>query len=187
MADEACPVAKRVKLEDGKAVSKERLELLDCLSRVVESMDSVIVDGEKHIKEAGSVDEYMKLENPRGIKLLFRPMPVYAECISKHMVDTWKDFEEIVRKHYKDEGVKDLVEELLSAEETFEDFIRKREQELTEFEKNRSLSEQDVLTLGKVIPKDLTLIDAQSGDSRPITTFCSKSKYTLFILMRHYG
>lgn len=186
---EDVPVAKRSRLEPrNDFIDKERQTLLSSLTKIVESLENVVEQGEKNRADAGGVDEYIKLENPRGIKLMFRPMPIYAECISKHEVKTWKEVEKIITKHYRDEGVHDLMEEMLSAEESYECFVKKREEELAVFEKEDSFSEMDVLTIGKDIPKNLALLDADSGDSLPlVSSYCSKSKYTLFILMRHYG
>ena len=189
MADQElqlAPAAKRSKLENSSAAEEERQKLLSSLSKVVESLEDVVQQGERDHQVAGSVDSYMKLENPRGIKLMFKPMPVYAECMSNHVMVTWKDFEGVVSKHYKDDGVQDLVEELLSAEETYERFVQKLEKELAVVE-DSSLCHENVLTVGKQIPADVTLLEAGSGESKPLISHCSKAKYTLFILMRHYG
>ena len=187
MAEELGPAAKRSKLEDSNAAEEERQVLLSSFSKVVESLEDVVRQGERDCLDAGTVDNYMKLENPKGIKLMFKPMPVYAECMSKHVVTTWKDFEGVVSKHYKDDGVQDLVEELLAAEESYERFIKKREEELVTVEKDTSFCSDDLLTVGKQIPTDLALMEVHSGESKPIVDHCSKAKYTLFILMRHYG
>ena len=187
MDDEAVPTAKRPRLENDSSADEERKVLLSSLSKLTESLESVVEEGKREWLAAGGVANYIDIDNPRGIKLMFKPMPVFAECISKQNVSTWNEFEAIVKKHYKDEGVKDAFEELVSAEESYEAFILKLEKELVALENGSMLSEKDLLTVGKLIPKDLTLMDAQSGDSRSLHSFCSKSKYTLFILMRHYG
>ena len=190
MADvEEEPSAKRSRLEisNRQPDSREKENLVTSISKLVESVESVVQEGEKYCKEAGNINDYMKLENPRGIKLMFKPMPVYAQCMLEHGVKTWKDFEQIVKKYYKDDGVQELIEELLSAEDSYEHFVEKREKELAVAEKENSFTETEVLAVGQTIPRDLTLLEAQSGDSKPLTSYCKKSAFTLFILMRHYG
>ena len=190
MADvEEEPSAKRSRLEvsNKQADSGEKENLVTSISKLVESVESVVQEGERNYKEVCSIDDYIKLENPRGIKLMFKPMPVYAQCMLEHGVKTWKDFEQIVKKHYKDDGVQELIEELLSAEDSYGHFVEKREKELAVAEKENSFNETEVLTVGQTIPRDLTLLEAQSGDSKPLTSYCEKSAFTLFILMRHYG
>ena len=190
MADvEEEPLAKRSRLEvsNKQADSGEKENLVTSISKLVESVESVVQEGERNYKEVGSIDDYIKLENPRGIKLMFKPMPVYAQCMLEHGVKTWKDFEQIVKKHYKDDGVQELIEELLSAEDSYGHFVEKREKELAVAEKENSFDETEVLAAGQTIPRDLALLEAQSGDSKPLTSYCKKSAFTLFILMRHYG
>ena len=183
------PAAKRSKLEvdDKSAADREKENFVSSLSKLVESMESVVQEGERDRRDARDIDNYIKLENPRGMKLMFKPMPIYAQCMIEHEVKTWKDFEGIVKKHYKDDGVQELVEELLTAEDSYKHFVEKREEELTVCEKENSFSENEILTVGQAIPRDLTLLEAQTGDSKPLTSYCEKAKYTLFILMRHYG
>ena len=190
MADaEEEPSAKRSRLEvsDKQAESSEKENLVTSLSKLVESVESVVQEGERDCKAAGSINDYIKLENPRGIKLMFKPMPVYAQCMIEHDVKTWKDFEGIIKKHYKDNGVQELIEELLSAEDSYEHFIKKREEELAATEKENSYNEIEILAVGKTIPRDLALLEAQSGDSKPLISYCETAEFTLFILMRHYG
>ena len=190
MADaEEEPLAKRSRLEvsDKQAESREKENLVTSLSKLVESVESAVQEGERNRKAAGSINDYIKLENPRGIKLMFKPMPVYAQCMTEHDVKTWKDFEGIVKRHYKDDGVQELIEELLSAEDSYEHFVKKREEKLTATERENSFNETEILAVGQTIPRDLALLEAQSGDSKPLTSYCEKAKFTLFILMRHYG
>ena len=183
------PSAKRSRLEvrSKQAESGEKEDLVTALSKLVESVESIVQEGERNCKAAGGIDDYIKLENPRGIKLMFKPMPVYAQCMTDHDVKTWKDFEGIVKKHYKDNGVQELIEELLSAEDSYKHFVEKREEELAATEKENSFNVTEMLTVGQTIPRELSLLEAQSGDSKPLTSYCEKAEFTLFILMRHYG
>ena len=182
------PAAKRSRLEDDTSIDEERQTLLSSLFKIVKSLKDVVEQGERDRVDAGGIEDYIKLKNPRGIKLMFKPMPIYAECLSNHKVNTWKEVEKIITKHYRDGEVHDVMEELLSAEENYARFFQKREEELSVFEMETSCSEIDLVTIGKEIPKDLVLMDAQSGNSKPLVSgYCSRSMYTLFILMRHYG
>ena len=190
MADaEEEPSAKRSRLEVGNKQAEigEKDNLVTSLSKLVESVESVVQEGERDCKDADSISDYIKLENPRGIKLMFKPMPVYAQCMLEHDVKTWKDFEGIVKRHYKDDGVQELIEELLSAEDSYEHFVKEREEELAVTEKENSFNETEILAIGQTIPKEIALLEAQSGNSKPLTSYCEKAKFTLFILMRHYG
>ena len=182
------PTAKRSRLEvNEKSAGSEKENLVSSLSKLVECMESVVQEGERDCRNANGIDDYIDLENPRGMKLMFKPMPVYAQCMIEHDVTTWKVFESIIKKHYKDDGVQELVEELILAEDSYKHFVEKREEELATIENENSFSESEILTVGQTIPKDLSLLEVQSGDLQPLSGYCEKTKYTLFILMRHYG
>lgn len=188
MAADEFPAANRSRLEDDTSIDKERQNLLSSLSKIVKSLEDVVEQGERNRVDAGGIEDYINFENPRGIKLMFKPMLIYAECLSKHKVNTWEELEKVITKHYRDGEVHDVIEELLSAEENYAHFFKKREEELAAFEMETSCGEIDLVTIGKEIPKDLVLIDARSGDSKPLVSgYCLRSKYTLFILVRHYG
>ena len=88
MAEELSP-AKRPKLDNA---GDEKALLLSSLEKLTDGLNKVIEEGRKSYKESG-LDKYLSFENPNGIRCLFRPMPMYVECMRAVGVRTRSELE----------------------------------------------------------------------------------------------
>ena len=182
MAEELGPgPAKKPKLDDGGA-GKELLQ--SSLGKLTEGMNKVVEEGRKEYKEAG-LDGYLKFENPKGVRCLFQPMPLYVDCMRTVGVGTRVELEHLWRGYYSDSAVQESVEELLGAEESFEEFVAEVDRDLQKSGDTLALS--DVVTVGEQLPTGLSLTEAKSGDTVSLESFWKRSKYTLFVLVRHFA
>ena len=86
---------------------------------------------------------------------------------------------------FPDRQVQEGVDDLLSAEERYEEFVAEVDQELKK--KENVLDLPTVVTLGDRLPADLSLVKAKSGEVISLESLWRKSKYTLFVLLRHFG
>ena len=180
MAEEL-PPAKRPKLDDA---GDEKALLLSSLEKLTDGLNKVVEEGRRSYKESG-LDKYLSFENPNGIRCLFRPMPLYVECMRAVGVRTRSELEGVWMGCFSDGQVRERVDDLLSAEERFGEFVAEVDQELKK--KEDALDLQNVVTLGDQLPADLSLTKAKSGEVVSLESLWRKSKYTMFVLLRHFG
>ena len=130
------------------------------------------------------LEEYVSLANRNGICRMFRPMSAYVECMSGLGVKTRKGLEELWKGLFRDSEVQECVEELLSAEEGYEEFIAEVEKEL---QKKEKCTISSAVTAGCQLPQDLSFTEAKSGELTSLQSCGKRSKFTLLVLMRHFG
>ena len=172
---------KRPKLDNA---GDEKALLLSSLGKLTDGLNKVVEEGRRSYKESG-LDKYLSFENPNGVRCLFKPMPMYVECMRGMDVRTRSELEGVWMGCFSDGQVREGVDDLLSAEETFEEFVSEVDQELKK--KEDALELQNVVTLGDQLPADLSLTKAKSGEAVRLESLWRKSKYTLFVLLRHFG
>ena len=90
MAEELQP-AKRPKVDNAR--DKKAL-LLSSLGKLTDGLNKVVEEGRRSYKESG-LDKYLSFENPNGVRCLFRPMPMYVECMRGMGVRTRSELEEV--------------------------------------------------------------------------------------------
>lgn len=182
MAEEPCPgPAKRPKLDEEGG---EKSLLLSSLGKLTEGINKVVEEGRRAYKEAG-LDEYLRFETPKGVRCLFQPVPLYVDCMKAVNVRTRAELEHLWRGYYSDHAVQESVEELLGAEESYEEFVAEVDQDLQK--SGDKLALPDVVTVGKQLPTELSLTEAKSGDTVCLESYWKRSKSTLFVLIRHFA
>ena len=174
---EDLPPAKRPKLDNA---GDEKALLLSFLGKLTDGLNKVVEEGRKSFKESG-LNEYLSFENPSGIRCLFRPMPMYVECMKAVGVRTRSELEGVWKGCFSDGQVQESVDDLLSAEERYEEFVAEVDQALKK--KEDVLDLQTVVTLGDRLPADLSLTKAKSGEAVSLESLWRKSTYTLFVLL----
>ena len=173
--------AKRARLDH----SEERKTLVSALNKLTNALENTVNECTRHFESAQDVEEYIKLDNKTGIRLAYAPMPAYAECMSSVSVKNRKELEQVFSRHYQDEDVNDCVEDLLANEERYNKLMVRIDKELVKVEDRCAYS--DVVSVGKTLPSDLSLVEASSGVMTKLESYWKQSKYTLFILVRHFG
>ena len=96
---------------------------------------------------------------------------------------TKKELEEKWSQYFQDSEVRECVEELLAAEDSYKLLIGEIDDEMQRYEDQTAVPPESV---GDSIPADLTLLEAISGDVIPVQSYCMKAKFTLFILRKHF-
>lgn len=180
MAEEPGP-AKRPKLDDEGG---EKSLLLSSLGKLTEGINKVVEEGRRAYKEAG-LDGYLSFETPKGVRCLFQPVSLYVDCMKAVNVGTRAELEHLWKGYYSDEAVQESVEELLGAEESYEEFVAEVDQDLQK--SGDKLALPDVVTVGKQLPTELSLTEAKSGDTVCLESYWKRSKSTLFVLIRHFA
>ena len=173
--------------EQKKHCSFESSLIVTSVLAVKEKLDSVVEQGKENFRAAVDVNEYIRMDNKsHGIVLIFRTMmPAYAECMENLGVKTRSELEALWGKHYRNSHVRESVELLLDAEENHKEFIAMVDKELMEYEEKVAF--KDTTVVGQELPKNIGLIDVVSGDRSLLETYWKESKFTLFILLRHFG
>ena len=173
---------KRPKLE---AVADGNSLLLSSLGKLTEGVNKVAKEG-REAYETSATTEYVDLDNKNGICRMFRPVQMYADSMTALGVKTRAQLEEVWREQYKVEEVRDCVEELLSAEENFENFLAEVERGLQKEEEDLA-SLVEIVTVGSQLPSDLSFLEAKPGKERKLESCWKKSRFTLMVLMRHFA
>ncbi len=183
-ATEGPGLAKRPRLEDegGKCL------LLAALQKLAAGVTEVVEESQAAYKAAPNLQDYINFRNEFGVRRTFRAMPMYVECMSSLGVSTRRELEELWKAHFKDEGVREKVDELIHVEESFDEFLAEVDEELKRDE--AQLLAPHVVEDREKLPLDVALVDARSGGTIKLESLCDKednSHLTLLILMRHFG
>lgn len=163
---------------------QERALLISCLHQVTECLKSTVSESRNTFAAALNVQDYITLDNPKGIKRLFGPMSAYAKALSTLGYRRWKDVEECVSRHYRDETVQETTEDLLSIEEGYKDFVSTVEKDLDSYEAKQAF--EKTIAVGDFLPAELNL-SLTDGSTTTLESYWKRSKFTLLILIRHFG
>lgn len=157
--------------------------LLSSISTLSGKIAGTVKQAREDFKAASDVYEFMSTKNiAAGIRKLFI-MPLYIECFSSMGVNTRAELQQLWAKHYNDHEVREVVEELLEHEDSMQEFAVEVDKELRLHEKKSNPPAK----VGQVLPKDLTLTDAETGQEMTLETCWKESKFTWFVFLRHFG
>ena len=165
-------------------VCQERSLLVSTLHQITECLESTVGESKDVFQATQDVHNYISLDNPKGIRQLFAPMAVYARALSTLGYRTWQEVEGCVSKHYRIEAVQQTVEDLLSAEESYKNLVSTVEIDLEKYETKQAYKK--TITAGDFLPAELTL-SLVDGSIPTLESYLKRSKFTLFILIRHFG
>ena len=164
------------------ADSEKRL-LLSAISSLSEKIASAVKQARDDFKTALDVYEFISTKNvTAGIRKLFI-MPFYIECFNSLGVKTRTELEQLWAKHYNDHEVREEVEDLLENEDSVCEFAVEVDKELSLHEEKSNPPPQ----IGQTLPKDLCLVDADTGEEMPLESSWKGSKFTWFVFLRHFG
>ena len=160
--------------------------LVSSLSALTEKIQST-VEGAREAYSQAELFEFLAYSHDAnwGVMKLFAVTPAYAECLKKLGLQSKAELEQLWEKHDGEPGVKDAVQKLLLAENSFTEFVDEVEGKLIPFE-NR-LTTKEPVQVGQHLPKDHPLIDVSSGKSLTLEACWKEAKYTLFVLLRLFG
>lgn len=157
--------------------------LLSAISSLSEKIAGAVKQAGEDFKTASDIYEFISTENvTAGIRKLFI-MPFYIECFNSLGVKTRAELEQLWAKHYNDHEVREAVEDVLKNEDSVREFAVEVDRELSLHEEKSNPSAQ----IGQTLPKDLRLIDADTGEEMSLESFWEGSKFTWFVFLRHFG
>ncbi len=158
--------------------------MVTSLPRVTKKIKSVLEKARIDFRSQ-DIYQFIDRDNQQGISQLYSLMPVYAECLDNAQVDTRGNLERAWTRCTDHAHVKRSVDNLLEAEEEFEDFVDEVERELRKKESPYAVKSSALA--GHKLPKGLALITASTGKPLTLEACWKDSKYTLFVLIRHFG
>lgn len=173
---------------DPEALESEKTHLLSAISGLSEKIASIVKQAREDfkacledLKAAPDAYEFISTRSMGGSILSI--MLHYTECFSSVGVKTRAEFEKLWAKQYSDQEVREAVEELLENEDSLKQFAMEVDKEMDLHEKKSN----PMAKLGQALPKDMTLIDAETGQEMPLETYWKPSKFTWFVFLRHFG
>ena len=162
-----------------------RSALVSSLSDLGEKITNIVSKVQDNFRASTDLYEFIRLGNKNGITALFGVSHAYSDCMKTLGVRTKAELEQLWKKCYREAEVRDAVEMVLEGEQAFAEFVAEVEKELIPYE-DKSISKGPAMA-GQVLPKDLGLFDATSGQPVTLDTYWKESKFTLFVLIRHFG
>ena len=168
------------------ASTAERDSLVSAVAALTRDLEQVVEEGRKNFKSCTDINKFVLSHGegePHGLYDIY-PVQLYAQCFRSAGVSTRKELEEIWSRHFSESDVRECVEDLLSAEDSYRLLIKEIETKMQRYEEKTALP---TVSLGESIPADLALTEATSGAMTPVVQgVCSKEKYTLFVLRKHF-
>ncbi len=163
---------------------QEKSLLVSSLNQVTECLQSTVSESRISYSVTQHVQDYVSLDNPKGIRRLFAPMSAYAKALTTLGYKRWTEVEECISRNYRDEDIQEVVENLLSVEDSYKDFVTTVEKNLEKYEETQAFMK--TVGVGDFLPAGLTLSLAD-GTIATLDSYWKRSKFTLLILMRHFG
>ena len=159
--------------------------LIFAVNKLAKDLQQMVEEGRKSFKSCADINDFVRSrgsDQPHGMITIY-PVNLYVECFRSAGVATRKELEERWSRHFHDTQVRESVEELLAAEDAYNTMMKEIEREMQRYEDQTAVP---LVSVGDCIPVDLNLMEATSGEMTLLQTYCSKAKYTLFILRKHF-
>lgn len=165
------------------ALESEKATLVSSISSLSEKIAGAVKQAKADFKAASDVYDFMSTTNKTaGIRKLFI-MPLYIECFNVLNVKTRSQLEDLWAKHYNEREVRAAVQKLLKCEDSFREFAVNVDNVLKLQEKKSN----PVPSVGQELPKDLALLDTETGQNMPLESYWQTSRFTWFVFIRHFG
>ena len=164
----------------------EKQRIVSAVSKLSSDLRQVVEEGRRSFKSCTSINDFVLSrgpdEQPHGLYAIY-PVSLYAECFRSAGVMTKKELEEKWSQYFHDSEVRECVEELLAAEDSYKLLIREIDNEMQRYEDQTAVPP---VSVGENIPADLTLMEATTGEVVPLHSYYTKANFTLFILRKHF-
>lgn len=158
--------------------------LVPALSKLASELTTMIANT-KASYHRSRLDSFLNRDSREHGLLSLYPVGAYYSCFLSAGVKTRKELEELWSSLYTTESVRDAVDELLSAEESYREYISEIDNDLQQGLED-SLSPFETSTLGSQLPVKMTLVDASSGTSIGLESLLQRSQLTLFVFRKLY-
>jgi len=118
----------------------------------------------------------------KKIGKLFKIVSSYKDLFEKFGLKSKADFENLLREHYRNEGVRDASEDFYEAEASWDSFLRNVD---TNYLSPSGTA--TVLTDGQPGPLTSMVTDSETGREGSLATFLGSGRPTLLVLLRHFA
>ena len=177
--------AKRRRVEDEEGNKERREVLVASLRKLADAINKAAEEtGSEFQADDSPVDFEKFLNTPggKGIRRLWSHVASYEECLRSNGVGTYAELEKLWESQYGSQDVRDAVEEVLDAEERHEALLKDVQKEFV-----KAHSELQLKEIGDALPGDLKVADGRTKEVQEIQSYWEGSKFTLFVLLRHFG
>ena len=164
---------------------EKRSRLVASLAKTTRTWHSVLEQVRADFKQSSDINEFLRKDKDRPVTVIYKRMvAAYTECMLANGVATRKELEQLWGGLFHDEEVRETVEELLEAEQSYAELSAEADRELQKYEDQVAVA--NPLSVGDTVPA-LSLVEAETGEAVPVDKYLKRSKLSLFILVRHFG
>lgn len=145
----------------------------------------MVKNGRENYKFSPNINEFVRShgsEDLHGLLTLY-PIQLYVECFKTAGVSSREELEGNWSEFFTYPEVRETVEDLLSAEESYVELISELDKFLLEYEEKTSVRVVDV---GNKVQTDIPLMETVTGETMRLGRYLEKSNFTLFILRKHF-
>lgn len=167
----------------GGGEGDERTQLVAALQTLERGLREMVEEARKSFLTL-TLDVFLGGDSRQSLLYTAYPVQLYVECMRSVGVSSREELEEAWKEHYRYADVRDSVEELFEAEDAYRSFMAEADEKLQRYEDSIAL--ESVATVGCQLPRDLTLVEAGSGHPVVLENIWTKSRFTLFVLQRHF-
>jgi len=177
------PVSAMATTRDGGTV---RTVLLPALQKLNWELTKMFENGENNFEAMKSdhLEEFVNVDCEVGLRALAQMFSFYVNCMKEVGVKTRAELEELWKDCYHHEEVRECVEELLTLEESIQEFFDEIDREIEQVED--WLAVNSVTNLGKLLPANLSLKECKSGELVQLKNVWKQSKFALFVPLKFY-
>ena len=165
---------------------ERKLQTLAAVTKLSTSLQQMVQEGRASFQLSRDINDFARSrgeEDMHGLLTIY-PIQLYAECFKSLGVKSRRELEALWGQDFQYEEIRESVEELLTAEESYRALIEELDKVMAEYEEQTDLPPVGVG--GQLSTADISLLDARSGDKVPLENLLSKSSCTLFVLRKHY-
>ena len=165
--------------------SEKKSTLLLSVLTLTGDLRKMVENGRKSYQSAPDINDFVKSHGSEELYglLLVYPVNLYVECFKTAGVRSRKELEDNWSRFFTDTEVRESVEDLIAAEESYIELISELDKAMQDYEERTALP---VVEVGGQVALDIPVVQTLSGDAIQLGSYLEKSTFTLFILRKHY-
>ena len=159
--------------------------LLSALRKLNQELSKRASDGRKNFEamKFDRLNEFLTFDCEVGI-INVAPLFSYVQCLKAVGAKTRAELEEMWKRWYHDEEVRECVEELLDLETSIQELFNDIDVEVQKVEDQLAI--QNITKVGEQLPADLALTNCCSGEVVNLGNVWKQSKFTHFVFLKFY-
>ena len=160
-------------------------KILSALRKLNQELSKRASDGRKNFEamKFDRLNEFLTFDCEVGI-INVAPLFSYVQCLKAVGAKTRAELEEMWKRWYHDEEVRECVEELLDLETSIQELFNDIDVEVQKVEDQLAI--QNITKVGEQLPADLALTNCSSGEMVNIENIWKQSKFTHFVFLKFY-